>query len=231
MTSRPPAGNRVVINKAVLGRILAFVSLSTRTLYCGPTRGVVTAHVQMRKRNRIDCRSRTNERGLFLLVFAHNDLLAGNILLDQSSGEVHLIDFEYGTPRTPAHPLLPRMYGCCVPAQPSLCARTTFAAVHARGAACPHTFRCLAWQGVYRARSPACGSFGRASADERERASEQRALDGLALDGLARRLSGCLVVSCLVLSCRSPLVSCRYGGMNYRGFDIANHWNEWARRL
>jgi ethanolamine kinase len=29
-------------------------------------------------------------------VFAHNDLLAGNILLNKDTGEVHLIDFEYG---------------------------------------------------------------------------------------------------------------------------------------
>ena len=29
-------------------------------------------------------------------VFAHNDLLAGNILLNKLTGQVHLIDFEYG---------------------------------------------------------------------------------------------------------------------------------------
>ena len=29
-------------------------------------------------------------------VFCHNDALAGNILIDQGTGDVHLIDFEYG---------------------------------------------------------------------------------------------------------------------------------------
>ena len=38
----------------------------------------------------------TIPRDLSPAVFAHNDLLAGNILLNKVTGEVHLIDFEYG---------------------------------------------------------------------------------------------------------------------------------------
>jgi ethanolamine kinase len=38
----------------------------------------------------------TIPRDLSPAVFAHNDLLAGNILLNKVTGAVHLIDFEYG---------------------------------------------------------------------------------------------------------------------------------------
>jgi ethanolamine kinase len=44
----------------------------------------------------LDALSKSIPQDLSPSVFAHNDLLAGNILLNQTSGHVHLIDFEYG---------------------------------------------------------------------------------------------------------------------------------------
>ena len=44
----------------------------------------------------LDALSKSILQDLSPSVFAHNDLLAGNILLNQTSGHVHLIDFEYG---------------------------------------------------------------------------------------------------------------------------------------
>ena len=36
-------------------------------------------------------------------MLAHNDLLAGNILIDEASGAVRFIDYEYGAPGTAAY--------------------------------------------------------------------------------------------------------------------------------